>query len=95
MPDAFLKPIDKSLKNIAAYDHPYAHRNSNMLDRLMQRMDRHLFSTQYFHGSLSAAELSIRGWAPIKNFAPSDPRTVQKHNGLQSPAERLKRFAII
>ena len=30
------------------YYFPEAHRTSNMIDRLMQRMDRHLFSTQYF-----------------------------------------------
>jgi hypothetical protein len=89
-------PIKKLRENIgfykAAYDFPEAHRTSNMLDRLMQRMDRHLFSTQYFHGSLSAAELSIRGWALIHNFAPSNPRTVEKHNGFKSPAERLNQF---
>ena len=96
VPDVLLKPIEKLRKNIAAYrvtyDHPDAHRTSNMLDRLMQRMDRHLFSTQYFHGSLSAAELSIRGWALIQNFAPSNPRTVQKYRGLKSSAERLNNF---
>ncbi len=95
-PDVILKPIKKLRKNIAAYsvayDHPKAHRTSNMIDRLMQRMDRHLFSTQYFHGSRAAAELSIRGWTLIQNFAPSNPRTVQKYNGLQSPAERLNKF---
>ncbi|MFZ3098651.1 MAG: hypothetical protein WA081_19265, partial [Desulfosalsimonadaceae bacterium] len=69
-----------------------AHRTSNMLDRLMQRMDRHLFSVQYFHGSISAAKLSIRGWALIQNFAPSNPWTVDKYNGFQSPAERLNFF---
>jgi hypothetical protein len=96
VPDVFLKPIEKLRKNIsayrAAYDHPGAHRTSNMLDRLMQRMDRHLFSAQYFHGSLDAAKLGIRGWALIQNFAPSNPRTVRKHNGYQSPAERLNVF---
>ena len=89
-------PIKKLRANIelykVAYDFPQAHRTSNMLDRLMQRMDRHLFSTQYFHGSLSAAELSIRGWALIHNFAPSNPRTIEKHNGFKSPAERLNKF---
>ena len=74
------------------YDFPRAHRTSNMLDRLMQRMDRHLFSTQYFHGSLAAAELSIRGWALIQNFAPYNPRTVKKLSGFKSPAERLNQF---
>lgn len=96
-PDVFLKPIEKLRKNIAdykaAYDHPGSHRTSNMLDRLMQRMDRHLFSAQYFHGSLSAAELNLRGWALIQNFAPSNPRTISKHNGLQSPAERINSFS--
>jgi hypothetical protein len=96
IPSVIIDPIQKLRQNLksytAAYDYPHAHRTSNMLDRLMQRMDRHLFSTQYFHGSISAAELSIRGWALIQNFAPSNPRTVEKYNGLQSPAERLNGF---
>ena len=54
MPSVIANPIVKLRKNIAsykvAYDHPKAHRTSNMVDRLMQRMDRHLFSTQYFYG---------------------------------------------
>ena len=95
-PDVLLNPIKKLRQHIAAYkvayDYPNAQRTSNMLDRLMQRMDRHLFSTQYFHGSLAAAELSIRGWALIQNFAPYNPRTIQKHHGFQSPAERLNKF---
>ncbi|QTA88626.1 Uncharacterized protein dnm_046730 [Desulfonema magnum] len=32
----------------AAYDFPGAFRTSNMLDRLMRKMDRPLFNTQYF-----------------------------------------------
>jgi len=75
-PDVIVNPIKKLRQHIAgyksAYDHPDAHRTSNMLDRLLQRMDRHLFSTQYFHGTKTAAELSIRGWALIQNFAPSN-----------------------
>lgn len=63
-----------------------------MIDRLMKRMDRHLFNTQYFHGSPETAERSIRGWALIENFAPSNPRTIQKHNGWQSQAIRLNQF---
>ena len=96
VPSVISDPISKLRKNIkaysASYDYPKAHRTSNMLDRLMQRMDRHLFSTQYFHGYLTEAELSIRGWALIQNFAPSNPQTVKKHNGYLSPAERLNRF---
>ena len=96
IPFVISKPIEKLRQNIAlykvAYDYPEAHRTSNMVDRLMQRMDRHLFSTQYFHGSIAAAELSIRGWALIHNFAPYNPRTVKNLNGFKSPAERLNQF---
>ena len=96
VPSVIIGPITKLRKNIAAYlvayDHPKAHRTSNMVDRLMQRMDRHLYSTQYFHGSMDAAQLSIRGWTLINNFAPYNPRTVKLHNGFKSPAERLNQF---
>ena len=71
-PQVVTDPITKLRKNIAAYNHPQAHRTSNMVDRLMQRMDRHLFSTQYFHGSVDAAKLSIRGLTRINNFAPGE-----------------------
>ena len=96
LPSVILKPIEKLKANLAlyagAYDFPGAHRTSNMTDRLMQRMDRHLFSTQYFHGTFSSAELNIRGWALINNFAPSNPLTVKKYGGIRSPAERLNGF---
>jgi len=93
VPEVILKPIEKLHANVKcfsiAYDFVGALRTSNMIDRLMKRMDRHLFTTQYFHGNLVSAELNIRGWALIHNFAPSNPLTVQKHAGLQSPAEIL------
>jgi len=96
VPSVLSDPIGKLRQNIdrykAAYDFPQALRTSNMLDRLMQRMDRHLFSTQYFHGTMDSAQLSIRGWALIQNFAPSNPWTVKKYGGLKSPAERLNQF---
>ena len=94
LPSVILNPINK-LKNkvhsfSASYDHPHAHRTSNMLDRLMQRMSRHLYDTQYFHGFIDSATLGIRAWALIYNFAPSNPYTVKKHGGkFKSPAERL------
>ncbi len=96
VPAVILNPIKKLKKNISdyskAYDLPGCLRTSNMVDRLMQRMDRHLFSTFYFHGNLASAEMSIRGWALIHNFAPCNPTTVKKHNGWRSPAERLNQF---
>jgi len=72
-----------------AYDFPAAPRTTNMVDRLMRPMDKYLFSRQYFHGSLETAELSIRSWALIQNFAPSNPYTIKKFNFCPSPAERL------
>jgi hypothetical protein len=96
-PAAIRSPVQKLCKNrkdyLVAYDYPDAHRTSNMIDRLMQRMDRHLFSTQYFHGSIRAAELGIRGWALIQNFAPSNPQTVKEHGKMESPAHRLNKFS--
>jgi len=95
-PEVIKVPISKLHKNIAkfsrAYDFPGAHRTSNMIDRLMQRMHQHLLSTQYFHGSLAAAELSIRGWVLINNFTPSNPWTIKKHDGLRCSAERINKF---
>ena len=97
LPNCISDPIKKMQKNIGsyskAYDFPGSHRTSNMLDRLMQRMDLHLFKTQYFHGDIESSQLSIRGWALIQNFAPSNPTTVRKYKGMQSPSERLNKFA--
>ena len=73
----------------AGYIHPFAQRTSNMVDRLMQRMDRHLTSMQYFHGTTASAELSIRGWALIQNFAPFNPYSIEQNMGWRSPAEAL------
>ena len=96
IPTVILHPLQKLKKKIklysVAYDHPGAHRTSNMVDRLMQRMDRHLYSTQYFHGELSSAELGIRGWVLINNFAPWNPLTVRKNGGVSCPAEKLNGF---
>jgi len=92
LPGVVFEKIQKLRKNRSlfgvAYDFPEAHRTSTMLDRAMQRMDRHLFTTQYFHGKKSSAELSIRGWTLIYNFAPWNPYT-QKLSGWQSYAEQL------
>lgn len=93
IPDFMHKRIKKMHRNIAkfsiAYKFPGSHRTSNMLDRLMQRMDRRLSASQYFHGTLEAANFGMRGWCLILNFAPSNPNTAQKTPELSSPAERI------
>jgi hypothetical protein len=96
-PDFMQQRIARMRENKAsytvAYDYSEAHRTSNAVDRLMGFMDRHLFSTRYFHGKhWIASEYSIRSWALIYNFAPSNPITVRKYHGLKSPAERLNQF---
>jgi len=75
-----------------AYSFPGAHRTSNMIDRLMQRMDRFLVSIKWFNGEVSSPNLSIRAWALIQNFAPFNPYTVSKNDGIKSPAEKLRKL---
>jgi len=69
IPEAMLDKIEKFKQNITSfqitYQHPNAYRTSNLLDRLMVRMDHHLFDTQFFHGTLQQAEFGIRAWALI------------------------------
>ena len=75
-----------------AYEHPNAHRTSNMVDRLMRWQDRFLFNRQYFHRSWEAAELGIRAWAILCNFRPYCPRAIGKRTDGNCAAERLNGF---
>jgi len=90
--DKLLSLCHKRDAFVKAYEHPTAHRTSNMVDRLMKFMDRWLFASQYFHGTTNAARLQTRGWALLQNFCPSTPLTIKKHHGKISPAERLNGF---
>jgi hypothetical protein len=74
---------------LVAYAHPGCRRTSNPVDRLLRRLDRHLYCGQHLHGLTEAAERGLRGWALIHNFAPSCPWTVRRTPDLRSPAERL------
>lgn len=93
VPSFMRERIEKMRRNVSkfsvAYKFPGSHRTSNMLDRLMQRMDCRLSATQYFHGTIQSANLAMRGWCLILNFAPSNPTTVKKTPELTSPAERI------
>lgn len=80
---------DKRDEFSPSYDHPSAHRTSNMVDRLMRFLDRAFFNAQYFHGLAQSAENRVRALALLWNFCPSSPETVKKHGGQSSPAERL------
>jgi hypothetical protein len=72
-----------------SYDHPLAHRTSNLVDRLMRFLDCAFFNAQYFHGLPESAENRVRALALLWNFCPSSPQTVKKHGGQSCPAERL------
>jgi hypothetical protein len=74
-----------------AYDHPEAHRTSNMTDRLMRWQDKYLFSRQYFHGNFESAELAIRSWALIRNFRPYCRRVCEDYKA--SAAVQLNGFS--
>jgi hypothetical protein len=74
---------------LVAYAHPGRRRTSNPVDRPLRRLDHHLYCGPHLHGSTGAAELGLRGWALIHNFAPSCPWTVRTSPELRSPAERL------
>jgi hypothetical protein len=74
---------------VRAYAHAGCYRTSTLVDRLLRRLDYHLYCTQHLHGTPEAAEQGLRGWALIHNFAPSCPETVRESPGLRSPAERL------
>lgn len=80
---------DKRDEFSPSYDHPLAHRTSNMVDRLMRFLDRAFFNAQYFHGLPESAENRVRALALLWNFCPSSPQTVKKHGGQACPAERL------
>jgi hypothetical protein len=80
---------DKRDEFSPSYDHPLAHRTSNMVDRLMRFLDRAFFNAQYFHGLPQSAENRVRALALLWNFCPSSPETVKKHGGQSCPAERL------
>ena len=89
--DAVLKLCAHAPEFLKAFDHPTAHRTSNMLDRLMDHMDRRFYSARYFHGHLMTAEYAVRAGALLTNFQPYCPRAAVTER-YQSPAHKLNGF---
>jgi hypothetical protein len=89
--DAILKLCARAPEFIKAYEYPTAHRTSNMLDRLMNHMDRLFYTARYFHGHLMTAEYSVRAGALLDNFLPYCPRATVADQ-YQSPANKLNGF---
>ncbi len=89
--EAVCKLYEKVDRFVLAYDHPLAHRTSNMLDRHMNSMARWLDSTRFFHGHWVSAERSIRAWSLLHNFGPYCPRAKISQE-FSSPAHKLNGF---
>jgi len=89
--EAVRKLCAKTERFALAYDHPLAHRTSNMLDRHMNAMARWLDSARFFHGHWTSAERSIRAWALLHDFGPYCPRSKASQN-YSSPAHKLNGF---
>jgi len=89
--ESALKLCKKVDRFVLAYDHPLAHRTSNMLDRHMNPMDRWLDGTRFFHGHWASSERSIRAWAVLNNFGPYCPRAGISKT-FSSPAHRMNGF---
>ena len=89
--EAALKLCAKVDRFVLAYDHPRAHRTSNMLDRHMNPMARWLDGTRFFHGHWSSSERSIRAWALLNDFGPYCPRAKIRQS-YSSPAHKLNGF---
>jgi hypothetical protein len=92
--ERLLKLCRKKAGFLPAYDRPTSLRTSNMIDRLMQGMDRYLFAKSYFHGTLVSAERGIRAYCLLTNFRPSayNPIAHMRGRDTGSPFEQLNGF---
>jgi hypothetical protein len=71
------------------YEHEGTHRTSNMLDRVMKKMNQYFDGCQHLHGTRQAAEKHCRAWALLHNFAPWSPAAVKANDGWLCPVQRL------
>ena len=83
---------DKAPSFAVAYDHPLARRTSNLVDRLIRRLDRFLCARQHVHRSPEAATLALRSWAPLHNVHPHCPRATPRGQDWTCAAQKLNGF---
>ena len=86
-----LKLCSKKYSFMASYDFKKAYRTSNMIDRLMDFMDKFLYNRKYLKGRKQTAQKSITAFCIAHNFRPYAPATVKKKN-IRSPFEKLNGF---
>jgi len=89
-----LKLCQKKSGFLPAYDFPTCLRTSNMIDRLMQGLDKYLFAKRYFHGTLASAERAVRAYCLLTNFRPTvyNPIAHSSRGGTRSPFQQLNGF---
>ena len=92
MKDNIIKLCNKKHKWMQHFKILHAYRTSNMLDRLMRAMKRHVFNSQMFHATIASTSKNFRAFALIYNFSPSAPPLLKKDAILTSPAARLNGF---
>jgi hypothetical protein len=61
--DAVLKLCSRASRFVPAFEFPEASRTSNLVERLMNHQDRHLYAMRYFHGTRESAKLRARAMA--------------------------------
>jgi hypothetical protein len=88
--EAMTKFWKQSDEYAQAYKHPGCCRTSNLVDRLMNRMYRVLYSHRGLHGHHLSSLQRLRAWALLQNFCPFAPRA-GKSRAYSSPAHRLNR----
>ena len=74
------------------FEYPLAYRTSNAVDRLMNYQDRLLYAMQYFHGSRTALQQTLRAMAMLWNFHPYCRKVQAQAPHSKSPFEDLNGF---
>jgi hypothetical protein len=77
---------------LPAYDCPGAARTSNAVDRLLNVVDRHLYTMRYCHGTKKSARLAVRAMAIQWNFHPYGKRLRHDQPKRSSPFADLNGF---
>lgn len=89
--EAVYKMWEKGRQLQQGYDFGQAARTSNQVDRLINHLDRLLYSMRYFHGRKESARLAVRAMALQWNFHPFGIRTRRESNR-ESPFSDLNGF---
>jgi hypothetical protein len=93
---ALLEMIEKLCRRrtdfTPAYDCTQAARTTNPVDRLMDHLDRVLYTMRYCHGHKASARLAVRAWAMQWNFHPYGRRLRHNQPSRSSPFDDLNGF---